>query len=102
AVSFLPTGWRVRPAGFLPIVLDRRRQLLYAGEERGELPNVRLRKRLVPGGHAGIADAGANCVKHVPFGIIEGVKDEARRRGIERFLQGRGLAVDAAMAKGAI
>src|SRR5208282_1951539 len=101
-VSFPLAGWSVHAAGFLPILLHRRRQLVYAGEERRDFPDVRLGERLVPGGHAGIADAGANHVEEVPFRIVRWVKNEIRRRRIERFFQGRGLAVDAAMAKRAI
>src|ERR1039458_4998252 len=102
AMSLLPAAWSVHAGGFLPIVLPRRRQLVYAGEERRDLPHVSLGERLVPGGHAGIADAGANHVEDVPFRIIRWMKDEAWRRGIERFLKGRGLAADTAMAKRAI
>src|SRR6266403_3130123 len=101
-VSFLPAGWRAHHDRFLPIVLYGGRQFVYAGEECRKFPHVRLGERLVPGGHSGIADAGANCVKHVPFRIIGRMKDETWRRWIERFLQGRGLPVEAAMAKRAI
>src|SRR6202140_690492 len=101
-VSFLPAGWRAHRDRFLPIVLYGGRQFVYAGEERREFPHVRLRERLVPCGHASVADAGANCVKHVPFRIIGWVKDEAWRRRIERFLEGPGLAAEAAMGKRAI
>src|ERR1035441_9319853 len=80
AMSLLPAAWSVHAGGFLPIVLHRRRQLVYAGEERRDLPHVSLGERLVPGGHAGTADAGANHVEEAPFRIIGWVKNEVRSR----------------------
>src|ERR1039457_920426 len=37
AMSLLPAGWSVHAGGFLPIVLHRRRQLVYAGAVRRDL-----------------------------------------------------------------
>src|ERR1035438_10154601 len=101
-MSLLPAAWSVHAARFLPIVLHRRRQLVYAGEERRDLPHVSLGERLVPGGHAGIADAGANHVEEAPFRIIGWVKNEVRSRGIKRLAEWHRLTVESSVASGAI
>src|ERR1039457_2357102 len=99
AMSLLPAAWSVHAGGFLPIVLHRRRQLVYAGEERRDLPHVSLGERLVPGGHAGIADAGANHVEEAPFRIIGWVKNEVRSRGIKRLAEWHRLTVEASRSE---
>src|SRR5271165_20607 len=101
-MPFRFAGWGSHAAGFLPIFLYCGRQLVDASKKRGEFPHIRLGERLVPCGHAGVAHAGANGEEHVPFRIIERVKDEAWRRRIKGVFQDRRLAVDPAVAKRAI
>ena len=55
---FVAGGWgdvEVR----LPIFLHGRRKFVEVGEQHGDLPHVGLGESFIPGGHAGIANAGA-------------------------------------------
>lgn len=85
-----------------PIVLDGGRELVEAGEERRDLPHVLLGKSLVPTGHAGIADAGADGVEETPLRIVGGIGDETGSGRIERMREGSGFAVEASVAEGAV
>src|SRR5579862_8918277 len=97
AVVFAFRGWSRRTAkGLLPIILDRRRKLLDARQEGSHLPHIRFTQSLVPCGHSGIADAGANGVEDMPLGIIDGVDDQLRSRRVEGCPERAGLLVEVA------
>src|SRR5271169_3600384 len=85
-----------------PIFLDGRREFIEVGEQHGDLPHVRFAQRLVPGGHAGVPNAGADGVEDVPLRVVGRVGDEIRWWGIKRSGQGRGFAIEASVAEGAV
>src|SRR5579871_2303721 len=86
----------------LPIVLDSGWKFIHVREECGDLPHVLVGQGFVPGGHSGVANAGANRVIDVPLGIVGRIGDEVRRRRIEGSRERRGLAVEGSVAKSAI
>src|SRR5258708_7146145 len=61
----LPRGWRSAEAG-LPIVLHRWWEFIQVREQHRDLPHLGFGKSLIPGGHAGVANAGAHGVEGVP------------------------------------
>src|SRR5450432_549919 len=93
---------RREPGGLFPIILHRGGQFLDARQEGGNFPHVLLTQSLVPGGHAGIANAGANGVVDMPLGIIQRIADELWGRRVKRALERIGLVVEPSVTKGAV
>src|SRR5262245_51811230 len=87
---------------FLPVFLGCGWKGLKMREECGHLPHILVCKRLVPGGHTGVANASADRVIDVPIRIIERGEKKLRRRRIHRALQCAGLVVHRAMADGTV
>ena len=56
----------------------------------------------MPGGHAGVANSGADGVVDVPFGIVERLADELRGAGVERPSDDTLLFIETAMTEGAV
>src|ERR1700751_38361 len=85
-----------------PVVLDGGWEFIHVREKHGDVPHILGRKSFVPGGHAGVTDAGANGVEDVPLGIVGRIRNKVRRRRVERGREGRGLSVETSMTERAI
>src|SRR6185369_1365351 len=90
------------PGRFLPIVLHRRRKFLDARQEGRDFPHVRFTQSLVPGGHPGVADAGAHGVVNVPLGIVHGLDDQLRSWRVAGPPEVAGFVVEVAVTSGAV
>src|SRR4029077_672818 len=88
--------------GVLPVILSGCWPLLHVRYEHGDFPDVLGAESLVPGGHAGVADAVANRIVVEPFRIIGRILNQLRWRRIERTGQGRRLLVERAVAARAV
>ena len=78
-----------------PVVLHVGWKLFEVGEQRGDLPHVLFAESFVPGGHAGVADAGADGVEDVPLGIVGRIGDESSAAADRTNWRADGLAVEA-------
>ncbi len=67
-----------------------------------DLPHVLFGENALPGGHARIADAGADGIEDVPFGIVGRVGDEVGRGRIEIAGKRSRLAVETSVAESAV
>src|SRR6185369_9847994 len=95
-------GGRRDPGGFFPIVLHGRRQFFDAREEGSDFPHVLVAQGLVPCGHTGVADTGADGVVDMPLGIIQGMNNQLGRRRVEGTIERTGFVVEASVTQGAV
>src|SRR5206468_2670841 len=96
------SGRRRASHGFLPVVLHGGGELFDAREERGNFPHFLFGKGFAPGGHAGVADAGAKGIVNVPLGIIHWMQDQLRNRRVKGFLERAWLVIETSMTPGTI
>jgi hypothetical protein len=100
---FLFVGWgRGGIEVCFPVFLGGGREFIEVGEQHGDLPHVLLAEGFVPGGHAGVTDAGADGIEDVPLGVVGCIGDQVWRRRVERHGERGGLAVEASVAQGAV
>src|SRR5579871_198765 len=101
-VFLFVSGSRRNSEAGLPIFLNGWGKLVHVREEHRDLPHFVWSEGLIPGWHAGVANAGADCVEDVPLGIVRRIRYEIRRRRIERSDERRRLAIKTSMAEGAV
>src|SRR5882762_3377131 len=83
---------------FLPLFLHTRRKFFDSTQEGGELPDFFLGDLPLPCRHAGVANAVANDMGNVPFGIVGRIENELRNWRIKASAKLAGLAVETAVA----
>src|SRR5258708_23743260 len=81
---FFVSDWCGDVEGRLPVLLDGGWKVIEVGEQHGDLPHVPLGESFIPGGHAGVATAGAHSVYDVPLGIVGRIGGELRRLPAKR------------------
>src|SRR5215471_78896 len=83
----------------LQIVLDCGRELIHVGKEHRDFPHIVVGQSLIPGGHTGVTDSGANGVENVPLRIVGWIGNEIWWRRIEGRRESRGLVVEASVTE---
>ena len=99
---FIPDGGGRDAETRFPIILYGGREFIEMGEEHGDLPHILFAESFVPGGHAGVTDAGAHGVEDVPLGVVGRVGDEIGRWRIERCGESGRFAVEASVTESAV